>query len=186
PKKPKAWPHKAQKCQHIQNIQYVELSHRVHQHKSTEEFCIRFIENLKVWKRLESKRLTIQCYCCQAHTSTNCNKRTICVKCGAHDRKDCTKTLRVPLTCANYKENHSANYAKCLSLLTFLAKKKKRQTQQQTSPTIQSRSFSNYKKYTSVASKTRDKHTCAGNETYANVVARQSPSQRLPTPPENN
>ena len=63
-----------------------------HQHKSTEEFYIRFIENLKIWKRFVKK--THNSMLLLPKPRTYCNKRTVCVKsAGAHDTKDSIKTF---------------------------------------------------------------------------------------------
>ena len=88
---------------------------------------IRFIERIKIyWEKFESRKPTIQCFRCHAHshTSANCNKKAVCVKCaGEHESRSCKKTLDVPPTCANCKGNHPVNFSQCPALLAFLAKK---------------------------------------------------------------
>ena len=75
---------------------------------------IRFIERIKIyWEKFESRKPTIQCFRGQAHghISANCNKRAACVNCvGEHDSRTCKKTLDVPPTCANCKENQRTSF----------------------------------------------------------------------------
>ena len=80
----------------------------------------------KDWEKFESRKLLIQCFRCQAHrhTSANCNKNAVCVKCaGIHDTQTCSKTCETPSTCANCKRSHLANFSKCPALLAYLKKK---------------------------------------------------------------
>ena len=94
---------------------------------------VRFVENIKVyWEKYESRKPYIQYYRCQAHdhSSTNCNKNAVCVKCaGSHNTKECTKSFGAPPTCSNCQGNHTANYSKCPALLFYLAKKTTFKTQ---------------------------------------------------------
>ena len=95
---------------------------------------IRFVQNLKIyWEKFDSRKPTIQCYRCQAHghSSTNCNKKAVCVKCaGPHNTRECTKTKDVPPTCCNCRGTHPANYSKCPALIAFLAKRQNPKPQQ--------------------------------------------------------
>ena len=72
---------------------------------------ISLIENIiKCWEKFESHKPTI--HRCQVHgqTSSNCNKKPVCVKCAErHHTRFCSKTLETPPTCANCKGAYLAN-----------------------------------------------------------------------------
>lgn len=58
-----------------------------------------------------------QCFKCQRfdHVSRNCNAVSRCVKCGeSHTSENCPIKEKEKFTCANCKENHTANYRGCV------------------------------------------------------------------------
>ena len=88
---------------------------------------IRYLENFKIyWEKFDSDKPPIQYFRCQAHTSSNCNKKPVCLKyAGQHDTKSCKKTPEIPPTCVDCKGEHAINYSKYPVLPGFLGKRKK-------------------------------------------------------------
>jgi len=74
---------------------------------------IRYLFYSRVYWEKYTKRF-FQCYRCQAfgHTSANCYKRPICVKCAqTHLTSECIKSPDTPTKCCNCSGDHPASYS---------------------------------------------------------------------------
>ena len=159
----------------------------------------RYVHNIKIyWEKFESKRPTIQCYRCQTHghTSNNCNKKAVCVKCaGQHDSRECSKKPETPPICANCGGEHPANYSKCPALQAFLTKKASYQQQhqiltyRQTIPSPQAFPVLQAKQYQNPAPtihKSTESRHLNPHISYANITSRATHPISISRTAENN